>query len=162
VKQEEAAAKRSRSELVAGTLLQLAPLLGFAIWFWLVRTHDLWDDVEDGPIALLIFVPGLFMVAAGLVFALAGCFVSGSAFVRAQAVASLRFHGIVAGMSLVLGAVLIVASGFDGGPHTLDHPPALTRTAFVLTILTFGAALTLVEVVRSLAAAAGALRTSGR
>jgi hypothetical protein len=63
---------------------------------------------------LVFFFPGVFMGIAGLVVALIAKMVAPPGFVRTEAAGSLRFHGIVAIVAVVLLALVYVAV-FAGG-----------------------------------------------
>ncbi len=70
---------------------------------------------------LVFFFPGVFMAIGGLVVALIARAFAPPGFVRTQALGSLRFHGVVALVSLVVLALVfagVFASGYLGAAHS--------------------------------------------
>lgn len=113
--------------------VQAAPVLGLAVWWALLATH-----AGDYAYLFVFFMPGPVMLATALVVALVARFAAPRGFVRAQAADSLRFHGIVAALMLVVLVPLFIATfagGFMGG-------------AFLI-VLVCAVVLPLVELIRS-------------
>jgi hypothetical protein len=149
-------------ERALGALAESAPLLGLPAWLWIVQTHDLWDDIEHGEAALLIFVPGLFMLAMGLAAALLARLTPRSTFVRELGARSLRFHGATAALSLALCIALGIAILAEGSRGTSTwstfHQPVVLEGAFAVFVIAFGGILTVLEAGRAIAGVVGALR----
>jgi hypothetical protein len=149
-------------ERALGALVESAPLLGLPPWLWIVQTHDFWNDIEHGEAALLIFVPGLFMLATGLAAALLARLAPRSAFVGRLGARSLRFHGAAAAISLVLCAVLGVAVVAENSRATsawsVFHQPVALEGAVTIFVIAFGGILTVLEAGRAIVGVVGALR----
>ena len=140
-----------------GAVVQGAPLLGLpicALRIYAIDSHDHADYDSTGT----FFASGLFMMAAGLLVALAARFVSRSPWVRAHAASALRFQLWVLGICVVLVALAALPMLLDLGPFTLDHQPAGLMAAVFLTGLSFGVVLPLIETGRALVLAFRALR----
>jgi hypothetical protein len=96
---------------------------------------------------LVYFFPGVFMAIAGLLVAAIARWLAPPGFVRAEAAGSLRFHGIVAVVAVVVLTLVFVAA-FAGGSM------GATGTGAML----LGVILPLVEIVRSVMYGAAAAR----
>jgi hypothetical protein len=120
-------------ERTIAACVQAAPALGVPVWVLLLVTHP-----GDYAYMFVLFMPGLVMLATALVVALVAVILAPRGFVRTQAAGSLRFHGIVAAVSVVL---LVLAFA------------ALARGAMAAAqsmVMLFGVLLPIVEIGRSL------------
>ena len=108
-------------------------MLGIGVWWALLATHG-----GDYAYLFVFFMPGLVMLATALAVALVARFAAPRGFLRVQAADSLRFHGIVAAVMLVVLVPLFIAT-FAGGFMVGAH----------LIVLLCGLVLPLVEIVRS-------------
>lgn len=133
----------AKGERAAGALVQVAPLLGIGVWVAVLNAHESY---------YVLFFPGVFMLGVGLVVALFARFTARSSFVRSQASGSLRFHGIGAGVIIVMATmVLLLSSLLDQQPWTLDHQPRYLEAGFGIAAFAFGGVLPLIETLRAVA-----------
>jgi hypothetical protein len=131
-----------RDSKKVAAFVQAAALLGIPVYVWTIAARQ-----DDYAMLVLLFVPGLFMLATAFLVALAAAIVARPGFVRAQALDSLRFHAIVLAVVAVLLPALIAA--FAVG----------VMVAAQTIVLLFGVALTLIEIARSFVCGVGALRS---
>jgi uncharacterized membrane protein len=147
---------------VLGAAAESAPLLGLPLWLWIVGTHDLWDDIDHGEVALLIFAPGLFMLATGLIAALLARFASRRVFVRDLGARSLRFQGVAVASSVVLcgalGVAIVAESARATSAWSVFHQPVALEGALAIFVVAFGGILTVLETGRAIAGVVRALR----
>ena len=124
-------------------LVEAAPVLGVPVWVLLLVTHP-----NDYAYMFVLFMPGLVMLGTALVAALAVTLIARRGFVRSHAAGSLRFHGIVALVSLVLLAfgIAALANGTTGAAQSM--------------VMLFGVILPIVETGRAVMYAVGAARGS--
>lgn len=126
-----------RSERAIAAAVQAAPVLGIPLYWWAVTaTQNL----------LVFFVPGPFLLAAGLIAALGARLIARPGFVRAQAAEALRFHAIVAAVGVV--PFVLLSAAFASG----------VMSAAQAVVLLYGLLLTIIEGVRAFVAGTRALR----
>jgi hypothetical protein len=123
----------SGRERAIAAFVQAAPILGVAVWVLLLVTHS-----NDYAYMFVFFMPGLVMLATALAVALVAVILAPRGFVRTQAAGSLRFHGIVGGVIVVLLglAFAALANGAMAAAQSM--------------VMLFGVLLPLVEIGRSL------------
>ncbi|MBV8720940.1 MAG: hypothetical protein JO277_02245 [Candidatus Eremiobacteraeota bacterium] len=131
-----------------------APLLGVPVWVACIaavqmRPHADYDDLP------FVWTSGLFMAAAGLLVAAIFRLTTRSAFVRAMALESLRFHVWVGAACVVVAATFLLSFGDPANP-TMANPPRGFMAAVTICILAYGIVLPLVELGRALLAGFGA------
>ncbi|MBV8490973.1 MAG: hypothetical protein JO199_10645 [Candidatus Eremiobacteraeota bacterium] len=119
-------------ERLLATLVIVSPLLGIPVWLWLWAANENRYDVYA-----IMFFPGPFLLAAGLLVALVARVCSRSAYLRGRARESLRFQAIVAGAAVAVAFGLV---GFLVSHSALD--------VFMAAFAAFGVVLTVVELGR--------------